>query len=87
MPGLSFPDRETVLDFISKNPSLTTKQEIARGLKVKGRERQMLRAILKELESEGVLVFPTNALASRAAGYIASGGKTPAVKRNKGENI
>ena len=55
MPGMSFPDRETVLDFISKNPSLTTKQEIARGLKVKGRERQMLRAILKELESEGVL--------------------------------
>ena len=41
----------------------------------------------EKLESEGVLVFPTNALASRAAGYIASGGKTPAVKRNKGENI
>ncbi|WP_370371952.1 MarR family transcriptional regulator, partial [Henriciella pelagia] len=52
---MSFPDRETVLDFITKNPSLTTKQEIARGLKVKGRERQTLRAILRELESEGVL--------------------------------
>lgn len=52
---MSFPDRETVLDFISKNPTLTTKQEIARGLKVKGRERQNLRAILKELEDDGTL--------------------------------
>ncbi|WP_084396780.1 ribonuclease R [Henriciella aquimarina] len=52
---MSFPDRETVLDFISNNPSLTTKQEIARGLKVKGRERQALRAILKELEADGTL--------------------------------
>ena len=52
---MSFPDRETVLDFINKNPSLTTKQEIARGLKVKGRERQHLRAILKELEADGTL--------------------------------
>ena len=52
---MSFPDRETVLDFISSNPSLTTKQEIARGLKVKGRERQTLRAVLKELEEDGTL--------------------------------
>ena len=52
---MSFPDREIVLDFISNNPSLTTKQEIARGLKVKGRERQRLRSILRELETDGTL--------------------------------
>ncbi|MEM6898715.1 MAG: ribonuclease R [Pseudomonadota bacterium] len=52
---MSFPDRQTVLDFLQENPSATTKQDIARGLKVKGRERQTLRAILKELESEGHL--------------------------------
>ncbi|WP_084418569.1 ribonuclease R [Henriciella litoralis] len=52
---MSFPDRETVLDFIDKNPNLTTKQEIARGLHVKGRERQALRQILKELEADGTL--------------------------------
>ena len=52
---MSFPDRETVLDFITNNPSLTTKQEIARGLKVKGRERQTLRAVLRELEADGTL--------------------------------
>ena len=52
---MSFPDRETVLAFLKKNPDATTKQEIARGLKVKGRERQTLRAILKDLEADGTL--------------------------------
>jgi ribonuclease R len=52
---MSFPDRETVLDFITKNPTLTTKQEIARGLNVKGRERQSLRRVLKDLEADGTL--------------------------------
>lgn len=52
---MSFPDRQTVLDFLSEHPEATSKQEIARGLKVKGRERQTLRQILKELEAEGRL--------------------------------
>ncbi|NQY39812.1 MAG: ribonuclease R [Henriciella sp.] len=52
---MSFPDRDTVLAFLKKNPDATTKQDIARGLKVKGRERQTLRAILKELEADGTL--------------------------------
>ncbi len=52
---MSFPDKQTVLDFLKQNPDATTKQDIARGLKVKGRERQTLRAILKELEADGTL--------------------------------
>nr|WP_070961646.1 ribonuclease R [Hyphomonas sp. Mor2] len=52
---MSFPDRQTVLDFLKENPDATSKQDIARGLKVKGRERQTLRAILKELEADGTL--------------------------------
>ncbi|MEL7031514.1 MAG: ribonuclease R [Pseudomonadota bacterium] len=52
---MSFPDRQTVLDFLKQNPDATTKQDIARGLKVKGRERQTLRAILKDLEADGTL--------------------------------
>lgn len=52
---MSFPDRQTVLDFLRENPDATTKQDIARGLKVKGRERQTLRAILKDLEADGTL--------------------------------
>jgi ribonuclease R len=52
---MSFPDKQTVLDFLRENPGATTKQEIAKGLAVKGRERQTLRAILKELEADGTL--------------------------------
>ena len=52
---MSFPDKQTVLDFLRDNPDATTKQDIARGLKVKGRERQTLRHILKELEASGDL--------------------------------
>lgn len=53
--AMSFPDRQTVLDFLKENPDVTTKQDIARGLRVKGRERQTLRAILKDLEADGTL--------------------------------
>ena len=53
--AMSFPDKQTVLDFLKEHPDATTKQDIARGLKVKGRERQTLRAILKELEADGTL--------------------------------
>ena len=52
---MSFPDKKTVLDFLKKNPGATSKQDIARGLKVKGRERQTLREILKGLEADGTL--------------------------------
>ncbi len=52
---MSFPDKKTVLDFLKENPHAITKQDIARGLKVKGRERQTLRQVLKDLETEGIL--------------------------------
>jgi len=52
---MSFPDKQTVLDFLKENPQATTKQDIAKGLKVKGRERQNLRHILNDLEAEGIL--------------------------------
>jgi ribonuclease R len=53
--AMSFPDKQTVLDFLKANPNATTKQDIAKGLQVKGRERQTLRQILKELETDGTL--------------------------------
>ncbi|MEL6828957.1 MAG: ribonuclease R, partial [Pseudomonadota bacterium] len=52
---MSFPDKQSVLDFLRENPSITSKQDIARGLQVKGRERQTLRQILKDLEADGSL--------------------------------
>jgi len=53
--AMSFPDRKTVLEFLKQNPDATSKQDIARGLKVKGRERQTLREILKHREADGTL--------------------------------
>ncbi len=52
---MSFPDKQIVLDFLRENPQATSKAEIAKGLKVKGRERQTLRQILKDLEADGTL--------------------------------
>ena len=52
---MSFPDRQTVLDFLKENPAATSKADIARGLKVKGKERAILREVLEELEREGKL--------------------------------
>ncbi|NBB70267.1 MAG: ribonuclease R [Alphaproteobacteria bacterium] len=48
-------DRESVLKHISENPGLTSKRDIARALGVKGAERVELKAILKELQHEGLI--------------------------------
>ena len=48
-------DRQTVLDFIAAHPEAGSKRDIARGLKVSGPDRQTLRSILNELESDGTL--------------------------------
>jgi ribonuclease R len=52
---MSFPDRQTVLDFLKEHPEATSKADIAKGLKVKGRERAVLREVLEQLEREGKL--------------------------------
>ncbi|MEL6324027.1 MAG: RNB domain-containing ribonuclease, partial [Pseudomonadota bacterium] len=46
---------ERVLAYLNDNPDATTKQEIARGLGVKGKGRSELREIIKELEADGHL--------------------------------
>ncbi len=52
---MTFPDKQTVLDFLDKHPHITSRREIAKGLSVKGKERAQLREVLKELESDGGL--------------------------------
>jgi ribonuclease R len=49
------PTREQVLAFLEKNPNLASKREIARGLRITGDDRVILREILAELEAEGAL--------------------------------
>ncbi len=47
--------KEAVLEFLTANPHISTKRDIARGLKVKGAERAALRGFLNELEDDGQL--------------------------------
>ena len=47
--------RQTVLDYLAKNPGETNKRDIARGLGANGEARRELRLILKQLEDEGAI--------------------------------
>ncbi len=49
------PTKEEILTWISDNPTLTSKRDIARAFGIKGAARIDLKRILKELESEGHL--------------------------------
>ncbi len=49
------PDKAEILDWISANPTLTTKRDIAKAFGIKGAARIDLKRILKELEAEGHL--------------------------------
>lgn len=48
-------DRESVLRFIAENPSRATKRDLAKAFEVKGEDRVILKTILAELQSEGVI--------------------------------
>ena len=50
------PTRETVLDYLAKNPTHGAKRDIARGLDVPTEHKPELRRILNALEAEGALV-------------------------------
>lgn len=49
------PTKEEILDWISENPTQTSKRDIARAFGIKGADRIDLKRLLKELESEGHL--------------------------------
>lgn len=54
--GAPFPTKDQILAYIRDNPSRVGKREIARAFDVTGADRIPLKAMLKELEAEGVLV-------------------------------
>lgn len=54
--GAPFPTKDQIVAFIRDNPSRVGKREIARAFNVTGADRIPLKALLKELEAEGVLV-------------------------------
>src|SRR6056297_3580554 len=49
------PSKDEILQWISDNPTLTSKRDIAKAFRVKGAARIDLKRILKELEDEGHL--------------------------------
>lgn len=49
------PDRAAVLTFLKDNPGQSGKRELARAFGLKGQQKIELKALLKELEGEGVL--------------------------------
>ncbi|WP_377192435.1 ribonuclease R [Ruegeria meonggei] len=49
------PTKQEILDWISANPTLTSKRDIAKAFGIKGADRIDLKRILKELEVEGHL--------------------------------
>ncbi len=51
----SLPTKQDILDWISENPTLTSKRDIAKAFGIKGAARIDLKRVLKDLESEGHL--------------------------------
>ena len=49
------PSKAEILDWISRNPTLTSKRDIAKAFGIRGAGRIDLKRVLKELESEGRL--------------------------------
>ena len=49
------PSKEEILEWISTNPTLTAKRDIAKAFGIKGSARIDLKRILRELEDEGAL--------------------------------
>ncbi len=55
IPMSKLPTKAEVLDWISANPTLTSKRDIAKAFGIKGADRIDLKRILRELEDEGHL--------------------------------
>ena len=51
----NLPTKEEILDWITENPTLTAKRDIAKAFGIKGAARIDLKRMLKELEAEGHL--------------------------------
>lgn len=63
------PSREQVLEFITENPDSANKREIARAFGLKGQDKIPLKAIIRELENDG-LVDRSRGKALHAAGEL-----------------
>lgn len=51
----ALPTREAILEAVSEFPEIASKREIARHFNIKGDDRRALKAMLREMETEGLL--------------------------------
>ena len=65
---MSLPDRDAILAFVRQTPSAVGKREIARAFGLKGAEREGLKALLAEMEEEGLLESGPGRTLHRAGG-------------------
>jgi ribonuclease R len=61
------PSREDILKFITENPDLAGKREIAKAFSLKGGDRIWLKDLLRELQDEGLLTKARKRLVKRGA--------------------
>jgi ribonuclease R len=65
---MSLPDREAILAFVRQTPSAVGKREIARAFGLRGEDREALKALLREMEEEGLLAAGPGRTLHRAGG-------------------
>ena len=54
------PTREDILAFVSENPKLAGKREIARAFGVKGADRITLKQLLRDMAAKGETFYPAS---------------------------
>lgn len=54
-PGSNLPDRDMILRFIADHPAKASKRDIAKAFGVRGQDRVHLKAIIRDMEDEGLL--------------------------------
>jgi ribonuclease R len=62
------PDREAILAFVRQTPSSVGKREIARAFGLHGDEREALKALLRDMEEEGLLASGPGRTLHKAGG-------------------
>ncbi|MFN3370531.1 MAG: hypothetical protein ACK4Z0_03270, partial [Sphingomonadaceae bacterium] len=65
---MSLPDRDAILAFIRQTPGAVGKREIARAFGLRGAEREALKALLEEMEADGLLAAGPGRTFHRAGG-------------------
>lgn len=65
---MTMPDRDAILSFIRQTPAAVGKREIARAFGLRGAEREALKALLADMEADGLIAAGPGRTLHRAGG-------------------